>query len=393
MRKIGFLLTALLTCYMAGVFRSLPLMVLAGMEGVFFLVSFFLCRYLRRGLSAEVLRHGEITEKDRWLVCNIRVRNTGRLPVSRFCIRIRYGYGQEEKERKSRGKRNRYHVKQICGSADRGENTYRLELACRYCGLVTVQMVSLQVYDYLSLFSAARKLTETVEVAVCPQERVLYMRQSFIGQGEDFPVSEQRILRRGETGHEVRQLREYEAGDSSRSIHWNQSARTGQLWVKEYEKESDGAAELYLDLEGLEEAELTGQDAFYELLSAVILGLAENMSSVRVYWYDGNRKRLEEREVSSGVQCRELLLLLYREQREASCKRMRTFGEDNAGGESRAEREIRGIPKQSLRLDGKLRLYWKDGLVFDFSERNPEQQTAGKERRTLEKDEEQTRTE
>lgn len=370
MRGIGFVLIMLLTCYMAGAFRSQPLIVLAGMEGALFGLSFFLCRYLKRGLSAEVLRHGEIAEKGRWVGCNIKIRNAGKLPVSRFCVKIRYGYEREEESQERKPGKKKYKVRRIFGSADRGESTFQLELACGYCGVVTVQMVSLQVYDYLSLFSVSGKLGERVEVAVYPRERVLRLGQLFSGERADSSFPEQQIPGRGEAGHEVRQLREYKSGDSSRHIHWNQSARTGQLWVKEYERESDAAMGLFLDFEGFAQAGMAGRDAFYELLSAVILGLVENVPAVGVYWYDESKRCLEEREVHDSAQCREVLLSLYR-------RRGRPYLEEHGVSESRDGKRIQEMRKAFLRLDGMLRLYWKGELVFTFSEEHLEQQITG----------------
>lgn len=95
MRRLVFLFVTILTGYMAGVFRSASLTVLAGMDAVLFAAAFFQAGYLKNHLSAEAQRHGEAVEKSRWLVCRIKMRNTGRLPVSRFRMKIRYGYGRE----------------------------------------------------------------------------------------------------------------------------------------------------------------------------------------------------------------------------------------------------------------------------------------------------------
>ena len=88
MRKLVYIFVTVITCYMAGVFRSAPLMALAGMEAVLFGAAFVQSRDLKRHLSAELLRHWEVVEKSMWLVCKIKLKNTGKLPVSRFQIKL-----------------------------------------------------------------------------------------------------------------------------------------------------------------------------------------------------------------------------------------------------------------------------------------------------------------
>ena len=63
MRRFLFILLAMLTFYLAGVYRYLPLMVLAVMEAAYFMISFFLSRYFRKSLSVEAFRHSDCVEK------------------------------------------------------------------------------------------------------------------------------------------------------------------------------------------------------------------------------------------------------------------------------------------------------------------------------------------
>lgn len=387
MRKLAFLCSMILTGYMAGVFRSVPLMVLAAAEAILFGAAFCLCHYFRQGMSAEVLRHGEAAEKDVWFSCRIRVKNAGRLPVSCFVVKLRYGYGREQngKKRKYRKKNleargdaehsgrhmdgegekrteTEFRTKYINGSCDQGESIVQFEARGQYCGLMTIRLTALRVYDYLTLFSASRRMSQEVEVAVYPQERALHLELSAFGDGADPRLPEQLSFRGGENGGEIRQLREYQSWDSSRFIHWNLSARTGQLWVKEYEKEADRCIGLFLDLEGMEEKGEAEADAYYELLSALVLGLLGHTASVRVWWQDGVSGNGEEMEISHAEQCRDLLLALYR----------RKFSE------SGAEKEGNSSPGNPvpifLKLDLQLRLYRNDLLLYTFSAENLEEE-------------------
>ena len=70
----------------------------------------------------------------------------------------------------------------------------------------------------------------------------------------------------GDARHEIRQVREYRSGDSLRSVHRNLSARSGNLWIKEYERETEGAARVFLDLSEFSAAGPSERDSFYRLL-------------------------------------------------------------------------------------------------------------------------------
>lgn len=412
MRKTVFLFIAFFTAYMAGEFRQLWLMVLFAMEVFLFIASFILSVYFKGKVTVELPRHSEAMEKDTWIPCRLRIRNTGKLPVSRFQVRIRYGYagnnvikgsgriGESVKQdadhtgenmKKSSGHieknvkkgpgytEEKAATREIYGSCNRGESVFQFEITGRYCGIMTVGVVRLRVYDYLALFCASGKVQETVEMAVYPGGQALNLDRLFPGDWADSGFMEQTAPGSGESGSEIRQLREYRSGDSGRYIHWNQSARTGRLWVKEYEKESDARACLFLDLDGLGDGDIRKRDAFYELLSALILGLLEKVRMVRVRWYDCRRKCFEEKEVGDRGQNRELLLMLYRMYQGGSCGEMgRTGGEAMSPAET-GSLEAQEAGQSFLTLDGDLRLYWKGELVCGFSARHLEDQIRGRE--------------
>lgn len=395
MRKIVFLFLTFLTGYMAGVFRSAPLMALAGMEAVFFMAAFFQCRYLRRHLSAEALRHGDAMEKSAWLVCRMKIKNTGKLSVSRFRVKLWYGYlrginfpagfagtqaasqkvhnrfstlkGHMAVKRENKQKMTNFRSKHIDGSCGRGESTVQFEVSGKHCGIMTLRMVRLCAYDYLALFSSSKKMDEAVEVAVYPQEKALDLELHSFGEGAEGPAQEQVSGCGGDADHEVRQLREYQSGDSSRYIHWNQTARTGQLWVKEYEREADRCIRLYLDMDGMEKAEDEEADAYYELLSALVLGLLKQARSVHVSWHDA-AGRTADMEVSGTEQCRSLLLCLYRRNLPEAVSVLQMAGEQENGKDG-----------DGLKLDMRLGLYRDNVLLYQFSAENiAEQITDGK---------------
>jgi len=353
MKKLFFIFLGMLTFYLAGMYRYRSLMVLACLEAVFFLILFLLSRYFKRNLSVKVLRHSDSVEKGEPLTCGLRVDNRGKLPVSLFRIRILYGYG--------RG--HRPAVRHIYGGSERGEKTLRFEILGSYCGMMYLNMSRLRTYDYLSLFSSSRKMEEEIRIAVFPRERALGVELPSLCYEEDSLMQEHFAGHGQDAHHEIRQLREYRPEDSRRHIHWKQSARTGQLLVKEYEKEFDYHVRLNLLLEGFPEADDARLDDFYELLSALLLGLLEK-AAVEVCWYDRHQRRLVEMEAACPAQCREVLLALYgMEARERT-------------GDADGEMSEADPGQDGFRLDLDLGWYWNDSLIFRFSREEMDDQIA-----------------
>ncbi len=365
MKKLDFLLLCLVTAYLAGMYRYLPLMVLSNLAFVFLIASFFLSCYFRKNLSVKLLLHSGFVEKAAVLTCNVKVENTGKLPVGRFKVRLCYGYGQEKQKT----------VKYMYGGCEKGENLLHFDIVGSGCGMMHLNMNRLYAYDYLSLFSASKKMREEIKIAVFPQKRELQVELPSIFRQESYLPQEALIGRGGDAHNEIRQLREYRRGDTSRFIHWNQSARTQQLWVKEFERETDDAIPLYLELKGIQEAESSDLDGFYELLSALVLGLLKKVTMLKVTWYHEGQKRFVDMEVCDTAQCREMMLVLYRMEEEYSMeiehsmkKNARKSGE-NVSAEDYSRHE-------GFRLDLDLGWYWKEALIFRFSLEELEDQIA-----------------
>ena len=118
-----------------------------------------------------------------------------------------------------------------------------------------------------------------------------------------------------------RDLREYRPGDPARAIHWKQSVRTDQLLVREYEREADYFFILDLpDFENIyhfhysnitKKSKLSPeyQDAYFQILSAIILGLLQNASAVRVRWRDN--QQIQFLDISGESDRREFFRRVY----------------------------------------------------------------------------------
>lgn len=335
MSKIAFIALALLTYYLAGMYLSLPLMILGIAELIMLPFLFLLPRRLRKNLSAEFVKQSESTAERTETPCLIALHNEGKLPVSRCRLRFRFSYFHDKK-RKTRS---------LYCSADRGDSTTRLQIRSLHCGLIRIKLDRLRVYDYLSLFSASKPLDNRMDVAVFPSEQTLHIIMPETAYGVE-GISEYTVNRPGEGGDDIRQIREYRTGDSNRRIHWNQSARTDKLWIKEYQRETDAIADLLIT--PCENMSVKQLSLFYKLLSALVSGLLENIAAVRVCWYDGEKGTFQNAEITNSEQCREMLLRLYRSELSVGAS----------------------VPVHLFRVTAALELYRENVLIHRFSADN-----------------------
>lgn len=343
MKKAAFFILVLFTYYWAAMYRSMQLMVLCVAELLLLVILLVLPRVFRRRLSAHFLKHTECTGRNAMTSCRIVVQNRGRLPVSRVRLRLRLRYTREKKGVKSVKKK-------LYGGGERGESVLAFQFCPAYCGLVQVQMDRLRAYDYLSLFSAGKRLKEEMMLAVFPGEQAMHISIASFGGSDDFAPMEQPVSRPGDSFHEIRQIREYRSGDSKRHIHWNQSAKTDQLWIKEYERDMDFQSDILIDMRGSSAKDASAWSAFYRLLSALVLGLLRDSSSVRVYWQPEVGEELSYADVADADQCRDLLLALYQTEFAQS-------GEPNPTTFGRC----------ALRLTGDLSLFNGNTLLHRFT--------------------------
>ena len=296
MKKIFTALVAAAAFYIGGVYRFPPLMILSATAILILPVMFIISRLLRKNIKSEFSEKNSAVFKNTECLCVIVYENSGRLPVSRFYAKISYGYPGEKPKKK-----------RIRGSADsKSSCETELSIPAPYCGMLTVKLEKLYVCDYLALWAAPKYSDSEIKIAVLPKERAVDVRYTPRYGLSGFAES---IGARGGDDPEVKQLREYERGDSARLIHQNLSARTGELWVKELEKQSDNAVDLYLDMGGAKAADCKRMDAFYEALSALTAGLLKSAAAVRVRYSINTNPQVFT--VSDRADIHRLLTALY----------------------------------------------------------------------------------
>lgn len=355
MRKTIFFIFVFLTFYLSAMYRLVSLLFLALAEMLLAVGMLVIAHCLKRGITAVFQERTVVKEKQEQYVCCINVVNSGRLPVSRFRIRLLVCYLQEREGI----------ARYLYGSSESGTDEIKFGVRASNCGIVCLELDCLWVYDYLGLFSGRKEVEQEMKLVVLPSGNPLKI--DFGSFHEEKRVdAEKTVGQCGDAYSEIRQLREYRMGDSCRHIHWNQSARMDGIWIREYEKEIDSGADLLLEIAVEDWMESGKMDAFYRLLYSMLQGLLQNVYSVKVYWYDGNPKQLAQMEILNERQCQELFFDLY--QIDFS-----KFTENTVNGQLEAYRLLHA---DSFKLDSQLRWYRGKALIYQFSMENLEQEIA-----------------
>lgn len=126
--------------------------------------------------------------------------------------------------------------------------TWDVAVPCRQRGRYQIGPVEATMSDPLGLFPVTRRIGQTASILVLPRW-VPLMRSALKLDG--FLPGEARGRRRGEAPPTVNGVRQYIAGDSIAAIHWQASARNGQLMTKLFDPEVQTSLWLALDLDGM----------------------------------------------------------------------------------------------------------------------------------------------
>lgn len=337
MKKLLCLLWVAGCWYLAAMYRSLPLLVLgvcgAGMLVCAFLTPYFLSRKVRVSFPRELFflkrgTRGGVT---------VTAESLGRLPLGKVTFRFRLP---------GRKKRKKISIPRLSG-----QQALTIPVSTDVCGLHPVILKRVKVFDYLGLFSHGRWKKLRAKAAVFPATPAMdiTLQENFFPhlEREDTP----QMTLAGSSTQEVRQIRDYQPGDSYRTIHWKQSARTDTLMVREYAKEGKRSLTVALDMASSKPLPPARRNAFYEVVQSLLLGLVGQEVVVQLWW--NHREGTECLQVAGEGDCREALLRLY-----------------ETGGFFSGEKKM--LPREGFFLDSSLTLSFQEEKIFGFSPKNYE---------------------
>lgn len=335
-----YIVIMLITFYMGGVYRNTPLIVLSFAEAAFFVLMLITAFISVSCIKTHFKKNMSYGYKNTEFKIPISVVNKSAFPINKAAICYRYFY-VNKKENKA---------KKATFVVDvRSENTVNISVMGKYCGILKVNTYKVKAGDYFSIFFLSHKLQESADVLIMPEEKAIKIQKSSNIYFND--ISDKAHDSQGDS-QEINQIRPYRSGDSFKNIHWNISARTDELYYKEFTDTGRETIRLFIDIKSRDIADLKRTDAFYELCSAVILGLLENMGNADVYWKDN--ENIKNITVSNKNQVQSVLTELYYSK----------IGENGYSPDT----------ENSFVLNCDLELYFGNKLIYKFSEENYEEE-------------------
>ncbi len=119
------------------------------------------------------------------------------------------------------------------------------DMECKFRGEYEVGLSEIYIEDFLGLIKLKYKIPEPKKIIVYP--RIEHLSNfSILSSGSSDSQSTENGIQ--DNMNNIRDIREYIAGDSYRKIHWKLTARNEKLMVKNYEGTTDANVNILLDL-------------------------------------------------------------------------------------------------------------------------------------------------
>ena len=235
--RLGYLFLLLIFVGVFIVFQSFGILVIIGLLIVLPVLAFFLCRQAAKEIEVSIATTGEILEKNQEFPVTIILRNRSYIPVLDCFVQI--------------GIRNGFMEQGDCLSfhlpvpAKGGEEKV-IPICSKYCGRIEMQILKMEVYDFLHLFYKRKKAGLRKNVLIFPfGTEQIEINDTIYTSGNDDAVESHT---KGSDFSDVSDIREYIPGDSLKDIHWKLSAKKDDFMVKEHVSLSSRQIAFFIEL-------------------------------------------------------------------------------------------------------------------------------------------------
>ena len=274
---------------------------LLGFEFLLWLALFVWARLLRHNLRCALLAPADRCPRHTPIPLEAELENHSLFPVPEMRVQIQCVDEYSETVRDF----------QSTALLDSRETVrLRWSIQAEHYGIVRVCGKKFTVTDPLGVTRVSGAFPkESYRIAVLPrltgEENGVYAPS---GTGEDAAG-----LGKTEELGDTYELRTYREGEPLRNVHWKVTAKTGELMVREYEKQAANALLVYLDLNTYGKPfTRSDHDVFLEAVAAFAAGQLEKDDPFVFLWHSGSGE-LCRRSVNSRHTALEALEALVRE--------------------------------------------------------------------------------
>jgi len=280
-----WLAAAATTLYVAFMYESSAIMLLAFLEAVYLVVSMaavtFRKRTVRGGLHVPV----ENAEAGKENMVKVIVTNKSRFPLRRAKVRIRV------KDTINGGVERSWMKLPVVFC---GEQIFVRNIAFPGAGNYEITLEKLRVYDPLGLMFGSVCVQSTTSVLVMP---VLHNVSVHLTGAVKMFYSESDVYDQHSPGNdrtELFRIREYQAGDRLQTVHWKLTAKQDELMVRDGSLPLSCPVVLVLKaFPGKKGKQKTYVASYLEAAASLSFSLMEAKCPHFVVWYDGSEKDIQ----------------------------------------------------------------------------------------------------
>lgn len=304
---------------------------LLGFEVLLAAALFVSARYMKKNIQAKLLLPVRQVQKGEPFTAQIFLENAGKLPAANVQVTLAYRdeyTGQAE-------------YAQASAMLDAGgQAMVGISISGAFCGIVSLRLEKVVVYDYLKLFYGKCEFTDIVlQAAVLPDRNtqtpsVTDKMQQFLADGTDSADG-----RRGENASEIYDIRAFHNGDALHRIHWKLSAKTDDLLVREFGEQTENAALIFADLyvEDIQNLQREQSDHFMETIASLSNQMLKLGFVHYIVWFDIDRSAIHRLKVDGQEELSQALEEILRVKPYDESVDMRLLCEENFAYETLGE--------------------------------------------------------
>ncbi len=184
------------------------------------------------------------------------------------------------------------------------ESTVDYPVKSPHCGVITVSIDSICIYDFFNIFRLKKDFNVIREITIFPNMEILD-DEFTMDFSEGYDNLEESTIK-GNESSEVSDIREYIPGDKLQNIHWKLSAKKELLMVKEHISLTSTQLLFYIELADLKNQTL---DMILDYAYGIGAYLCNENIPFSFLWYSIKRK-----------ECRTYLILCMEQLKEAICE-------------------------------------------------------------------------